>query len=253
MDDLPIVTGGPEATFRVEGLTVDGLSTRGWMPAGDWLRDADGRLGPGALGVFADDVLGYAIMAPRPSDTVWSVSTEITVEVFPALQHPTSGFRGEAEAVQFDEFGCFTLGRFTNDHGELVAVGSQRGRYVPLPPSMDLDDHAATTGGSLEALLGADVDNGTTLLSVSPAVQNPLGNLHGGISLCASDLAAASASAPLRTTSVRIVYVRAVPGGSRVEFTATAHHRGRSFALIDVAGTVDGKLVTRAQVTAGPA
>jgi acyl-coenzyme A thioesterase PaaI-like protein len=253
MNDLPIVNGGPEATFRVEGITIDRLTTRASMPVGEWLRDADGRLGPGALGVFADDVLGYAIISARPSDEVWSVSTEITLDVFPALQHPTAAFHGEAQAVEFDEHGCFSTARFTNDRGELVALGSQRGRFVPLPTGIDRSDGTATIGASLDELVGATVDGGVLALSVTGPVQNPLGNLHGGISLCASDLAAAAALSPLRTTSIRIVYLRPSAGGSVVEYTATAAHRGRSFGLVDIAGRVNGKLVTKAQVTAGPA
>jgi acyl-coenzyme A thioesterase PaaI-like protein len=253
MVTLPIANGGPEATFGVHGITIEGNTTRGSMLAGDHLKDARGAIGAGSLGVFADNLLGYAIMAPRSGENIWSVSTEIALDILPALQHPTTGFHGEAEAVQFDELAGYARGRIVNDAGELVAVGSQRGRYLPRPASITLESGTATSGDSLEQLLEAVVADGAVVLTVAPPVQNPLRNLHGGIALCASDLAAAAIAAPLRPVSIRIVYLRPVRGGTVVEFRATEAHRGRTFGLIDVVGSVEGTVVTRAQITAGPA
>jgi acyl-coenzyme A thioesterase PaaI-like protein len=90
---------------------------------------------------------------------------------------------------------------------------------------------------------------------VSPALQNPLRNLHGGISLCASELAATGAlrgdgRPSLVTASVHVVYVRPAPSGRQVLFTSTVTHRGRSLASVDVVGRVDSKPVTLTRVTA---
>src|SRR5664279_3272019 len=90
-------------------------------------------------------------------------------------------------------------------------------------------------------------------LHVSPALQNPMHNLHGGISLCASDLAASitqeTSPRPLTTASIHVVYARPVPGGALATFAATLRHGGRSLGLVDVVGSVDGMRCTVAQVT----
>jgi uncharacterized protein (TIGR00369 family) len=89
----------------------------------------------------------------------------------------------------------------------------------------------------------------------SGAQQNVLGNLHGGISLCASDILATMAltapgQPPLATSSIRVSYSRPVPGDARIEYQAAVRHRGRSFGVVDVVGSVDGKTCTIAHLTA---
>jgi acyl-coenzyme A thioesterase PaaI-like protein len=258
---VPVVYGGPESLFRIGGLSVDGQVARGSMPTGEWLAGPDGGVALGSLGVLIDDVLGYATVAPVGGD-MWSVSTEISLDVFPALQLPTSRLSVEARDVQFDELGCFATGTVTNDAGDLVAVCSQRGRYVPRTWSLDepTDRRAAREASDVTSLIGARLsrtdDGALAELVAAPSAQNPLGILHGGISLCASDLAAALAIAdgpPLRTASLRIVYTRAVPADSVVEYRATTRHRGRSLALVEVVGSVAGRACTWTQVTAHPA
>ena len=262
----PIVYGGPEALFRIEDLRVDGSAARGWMPTGDWLKGARGELGLGSIGVLIDDVLGYATIASAGSGQ-WSMSTEISLDVFPGLRAPTSRLFGTARVRHADELGSFVTGEVTNDSGELVAVCSQRGRYVPRTwDAVDVAPPPPRRSGAddLESLVGARVsvtDAGAVAqLTAGRSTQNPLGILHGGISLCASDLVASDLVAsftvsdgiPLRTASVRIVYTRAVPADSVVEYRATARHRGRSLALVDVVGSVEGRACTWAQVTAQP-
>lgn len=86
---------------------------------------------------------------------------------------------------------------------------------------------------------------------------NPLGNLHGGLSLCASELVASTAvptwDAPWTTESLRIQYLRPVPAGSDIVFTAMVRHAGRTRAVVDVAGTVGGRLCTLAHLAGRPA
>jgi acyl-coenzyme A thioesterase PaaI-like protein len=61
-------------------------------------------------------------------------------------------------------------------------------------------------------------------LAVSADLANPLGNLHGGITLVVSDLVAQAAFAaagwPTRTTSVHVACPRPMPLGMTVRFQA---------------------------------
>ena len=91
---------------------------------------------------------------------------------------------------------------------------------------------------------------------MTPALTNPLGNLHGGLSVCAADLTAGAAvrswDTPWSTESLRIQYLRPVPEGSPVEFRAAVRHTGRSRAIVDVTGTVGGRLFVVAHVSGRP-
>jgi acyl-CoA thioesterase len=71
-------------------------------------------------------VLGYATVAPQ-STAFWSVSTDITLEVFPSLQATSSRLHATAQAIHTDARGCFATGRVVNDDGDLVALCSQAG------------------------------------------------------------------------------------------------------------------------------
>jgi uncharacterized protein (TIGR00369 family) len=86
---------------------------------------------------------------------------------------------------------------------------------------------------------------------------NPLGNLHGGVSLCVSELVAVRAllgsGPPLVTASVRMAYVRPLLVGTTVTLTARVLHRGRTLGVVEVVGTgPGGKVATLATVIAHP-
>jgi uncharacterized protein (TIGR00369 family) len=91
-------------------------------------------------------------------------------------------------------------------------------------------------------------------VKVSPALANPLGNLHGGISLWLAELAGDAAlrgeGTALDTATVHVTYLRPVPLGTTIRVTATAVHRGRTFGVAQVVGTLpDGRHCTVATVT----
>lgn len=97
--------------------------------------------------------------------------------------------------------------------------------------------------------------DGRTSLSVSDRFVNPMGNLHGGVSLCLAEWAAAAAlddvGAALTTASVHVDYVRPVPGGTSVDLEATVLHLGRTTGVVlVVARTAAGRIATVATVTA---
>lgn len=90
-------------------------------------------------------------------------------------------------------------------------------------PAGDGEGEAVLTSSALGAasLIGAEPllsANGAELnLKVTPRLGNPLGNLHGGISLCASELVGLAAiqhsGSQLETASVHVVYVPSHPHG----------------------------------------
>lgn len=263
--DVPVVYLGAEQAFRLTDLVTDTEQVTGAMPTGPWLADRNGTPLAGSLGVLVDDVIGYALIRAR-TDRTWSVSSEISIDVVRPLVFDASAGPLRAATVgvtQFDALGGHASGIVTDAGGETVAICAQRGRWVPFgglpgdtgPPTVDVS--AATC---VEDILGGTpvpVEDGAILrLTVGPVLENPLGNMHGGISLCASELTATAAvttwGAPWLTESLRVQYLRPVPAGSTVEFTATTRHVGRTRAVVDVAGTVGGRLCTLAHLSGRP-
>lgn len=279
--------GGPERLFGVSELSLDGPVASGVIDV-DARHVTSAGTGGGALGVLVDDVLGYAVVAACPVER-WSVSTDITVDL---ICPPRVGTRlvAEARALYADEDASFAQCRVCDDAGRLVAVAAQRGRFTERAPDVVWAEEAGrartprdgsadrrvwqgagdpSSSGGIAALLGAQLAGGgphgvvasegvsVAELRARSELCNPLGALHGGVALAASLIAAEDAlrrlgAAGLAATSIRITYPRSIPTGADVAFTARARHGGRSFAVLDVAGEVDGRLCTSAQVTAHP-
>ncbi len=103
--------------------------------------------------------------------------------------------------------------------------------------------------GDLERLLAvrADVPMPTT-----DVLANEGGNLHGGVSMFASDLVAGAFRPDLVTASVHITYTRAIPIGADLTWRATVRHDSRSLAVVDVDGVVEDRVGTTARVVLHP-
>jgi uncharacterized protein (TIGR00369 family) len=255
---LPIVSGGPEALFRVGAVSFDGPVVQASMPVGPWTRGADGRTSAGALGVLVDNVLGLAIIATRPPDH-WSVSTEISLDVFPELGTAQGRLHAEATVVHTDSTGGHATGRVVDDDGVLVAECGQRGRFVAADASTLTPTRTrieTSDAANLAALLDLEkIDPHGIDVEISPALQNPMRNLHGGITLCLADLLATSTLSdtegpPLSIVSVQMTYLRPIPASVEATFRPTVLHRGRTLAVVDVAATVDGRLCATSRVVA---
>jgi uncharacterized protein (TIGR00369 family) len=258
---------GPEGLFALDGLTADGGTVRGGMITGPWMAGPGGRPGAGCLGVLVDDVLGYALIARRPQER-WSVSTEISIDVLGPVPGDGTRLQAETELLITDAQGGLASGRVLDESGRVIALCRQRGRFVPqLPlsgaeaaltggPQLPAPDPAAgTDAASLLGLRWAGPGSPEPVLEVTDRLANPLGNLHGGVSLCASELVAIEAllpsGPPLVTASVHIAYLRPSPIGTVASFTATVQHRGRTLGIVQVVGTNQaGKICTIATITA---
>lgn len=256
---MRLVHAGPERLFRVEQRHCEDGALRGSMPVGSWLAERDGTPRVGALGVLIDNVLGNAIIAGCPHGQ-YAVSTEITLDAIAGL--PGRGVRAEARCIHVTSRTGYAVCEVVDAAGAVIARGTQRGWYVPagnVTPDGDFDDGPPPEADNLWDLLRlrAHDDHGSPYVELvaSKAVLNPLRNLHGGISLCVSELAAHAALArgsvpTLTTASIHVAYTRAVPADSTVRFDPVVVHRGRSLAVVDVTGSVGGRTCTSARITA---
>lgn len=251
----PIVAGGPERLFRIDSVAAGTTAVTGSMTTGPWSAAPDGRPCAGSLGVLVDNVLGYAIQARRPEHQ-WSVSTEISIDFLSEVPTDGSPLYAEGRALRADAVGGLASGQVSDSTGQVVAQCRQRGRFVPQSPTTPV---ATVYDGLLTAdaaaLIGAQAGTSGLHLAVTTQLGNPLGNLHGGVSLCASELAGlaalGSSDQALVTASIHVAYVRPAPVGTHLLFSSTILHRGRTLGLAQVVSTNEsGKACTIATVTA---
>jgi len=265
---LVIAEGGPERFFRVARPKAAGEVVSSSMPTGPWLNGPSGRPLAGALGVLIDNVAGYVLVRRRPPDG-WSVSAEITLDLLRPVPADGSVLTAEGIVRHAGQAGGFSSASVTDDSGRLLAVGTQHGRWVRAAPTaggVPAGNGTIPAGdvpltADLGGFLGSQVraaDGGALLeLTVTPGLTNPLGNMHGGMTLCACDLVAQAAidaaGGPQRTASIHVAYPRPIPVGTRVRFTAQVAHLGRAFGVVRVTGLNDsGRPCAIATVTTGP-
>ena len=256
---LPFVETGVEALFRVAPVTGDATHGRTHMPTGPWLSDECGLPCRGALGVLMDDVTGYPITA-RCQDGQWAVTTELHLDFTRGPALDGSILRADSTVVAVDEDGGLATGRVLDESGRVVALGSARLRFVAADApagSVPDDVRARATATSIVELLGAHHrrDNVGAGMELDPSewLCNPLGNVHGGVLLCASEIAGHSAVTPhaeFQTTSIAMAFVRPCPGTEPITFAPRVIYRGRRFAVVQVVGrNRPGKTCTTATVT----
>jgi len=249
----------PEQLFRLGPLEFDADRVRGTMITGPWLRGSaasDGQGHAGTLAVLVDDVLGYAINAVTGS---WSISTEIGLDIVAPVPVDGSTLYAESSVMHIDAVGGLAHGVVRNEAGDTIAHCYQRGRWVDgIPPTetgtrRPVAPTESTEAESLQALLGEAVraTGAGVSVDVVPRVANPLGNLHGGISLCVAEwLAASTLPFPGTTASIRAYYIRGVPLGDSVLATPMIQHKGRTYGVVQVtASTPTGKPATITTVT----
>jgi uncharacterized protein (TIGR00369 family) len=261
---VPFVPTAAEALFAVTSLAGSAELTTGTMRTGPWSTAADGRPAPGSLGVLLDDVVGYAVVAARPPGH-WAVSVELHVDFCGELPGPGQELRGESRVVRADGVGGLAEGRVLDSAGRVVASCSERMLFVPGEPTglgTPVGPAAWVPGRrpvtDVGTMLGVDqrrTDMGATLaLTAGEELTNPVGNLHGGVLLCLTELAGGHAlrdpAAPLISSSVHITFVRPVALHQQVRLDASVVHRGRKLGVASVVTTdAAGTLCTVATVT----
>jgi uncharacterized protein (TIGR00369 family) len=252
----PIVVGGPERLFRIDSIAAGRTSVTGSMTTGTWSVGPDERPCAGSLGVLVDNVLGYAIQTRQPKHR-WSVSTEISIDFLAGFRTDGSPLYAEGRVLQIDAIGGMASGQVIDPSGRVIAHCRQRGRFVTQSPGVSApasNNHLLTADTA--TLIGASAGAPPDLrLEVTAELGNPLGNLHGGVSLCASELAGIAAlrssDQALVTASIHVAYVRPAPVGTHLLFSPTIQHRGRTFAVAQVISTNEsGRPCTIATITA---
>jgi uncharacterized protein (TIGR00369 family) len=254
-ESVPVAPSVPERLFRVSPPALDDGIVSCSMPTGPWLNGPAGQPLGGALGVLIDDVVGYALVLERPPGR-WSVSAEISLDLCRPVPADGSVLTAQARNLCTDASGGLSSGSVLDASGALIAVCRQHGRWVPASPDATPPGRfQPRTGTDLAELLGAGAhrtEAGARLdLTVTPDLVNPMGNLHGGITLCLCDLLAHTALDGQRhTASVHVAYPRALPLGATARFDCSVEHRGRSFAVARISAVNDaGKPCVIATVT----
>lgn len=235
------VASGAEALLRIDSVGITAERAELTAESGRWLADPVAGCVRGALGVPLDDVTGYVVAAGAASGR-WPVSLGIRVDYLadPTIDGGPMAVTGEL--VARDRHGGTTRGRVVDAAGGTIALVTQRSHLVdiaetPTDPSTSFD--VPPPHISVREVLGLN-DIGCGIVAMPPNVfaANGMGNVHGGVLIIGSELAAMSAidaDGDLRTTSIDIAYVR--PGDARgtTIFRAEVIHRGRSLAVIRVA------------------
>jgi uncharacterized protein (TIGR00369 family) len=253
--------GLPEALFRVHPVAGTASSVTGSMRTGRWTHGPAGRPTFGALGVLLDVVLGVPLIAARPPGH-WGVTTSMSVEFCAPLPDADSILSASGHTVFRTAAGGVSHGSVLAANGDTVAIGSLQLRFVPRVPTPDRRA-AAMPGTDAERpildLLDAAAhraDSGVELhLRTGPNVTNPLGNLHGGIALCLSEIAASIAvrsdTHPLEPARLDIAYIRPGPSRGVARFTTEVVYRGRTSAVVrvDCRRPADDKACAVATVT----
>ncbi|WP_344113006.1 hotdog domain-containing protein [Nocardioides humi] len=243
---------GPEDLFGVGRLRQCSDGVGGGMTLGRWATGPDRRTAVGAVGVLADEVLGYALMASLPQGA-WSISTEIWLDVVGALPGAGDTVAAHATPVQA---GSYAAGELRDGAGRPIVLCRQRGRFTTPPDGYDgpVVPAGIRSARGMEELLGLRAEGDVHVMETRPDLANPNGVLHGGVSLAASEVVATRTrvdlGCELPTSSVHIVHTRGVPVGAPVVFRCEARHAGRSLWVSEVVGTVAGKVCTVATVTA---
>ncbi|AXK75216.1 MULTISPECIES: PaaI family thioesterase [Mycobacteriaceae] len=245
-----LTTGGNRCAFRIP----------------PWARDRSGRPRVGALMVLADHILGELPYLNRPPRT-WTLTGELTLDIISAV--PLDGeLFAEARTVA-GRSETFVECHITDRTGEIVAAGTTRSVTVPAAGADPLADNAARDNaarddapikcGDIDRVLGLSYRQSGDLLHVEMTDPdgwvNGFGIMHGGISACVTELAAAeyvSARNPdLHTAHVHTTYLRPVVVGYPYVATARPYHIGRSSAVVEVLGFGgSGELCTVSTVTA---
>ena len=258
--------GGPERLFGVKmALEAEGGRLWGAMISGDWMRGLDGTTSGAALGVLIDDTLGGAASAQRP-DGLWAVTTELSIDYVTPPPCDGQMITSRGGIVSAHSLGALATGTVEDESARTLATMTMRSRYVPgvpeIPPMSEtaqppsLSDEKPPHRESLLSMLNASIssDDRQVRLRVpaNTELTNPNGVMHGGIALCASQLAAfrwLPAEEGITLASTRITYLRRLEMDGDIEFVARVVHAGRTFRLIEVtAHGPAGKLCTTATI-----
>ncbi|MDA0251455.1 MAG: PaaI family thioesterase [Actinobacteria bacterium] len=255
--------------FAITTLTQDmaDYTVVAQMPVGGMRNPFTGLPTVAGLAILVDDVAGR-VNYYRRGRGVWTVSSELTVEMSPgAVEHLLAAPEEPvvASARPLGPAGATLLSICTLTHRGTV-IGGGTVRTMPLaggpdgPPDRGEDPLVRTPQTTLAELMAVEplpVHDGVYRLRQhpDPMINNLIGIVHGGVSSAGLELAAAAAfnheqDAALRTASIRINFIRPFIAGAQSVYEATALRIGRTSAIADATAIGDdGKAAVIARVT----
>jgi acyl-coenzyme A thioesterase PaaI-like protein len=232
--------GGPEVMLRISGRAVSAERGEARIETGPWLADPAAGVNRAALAVALDDVTGYVVDAGSP-DGRWPVSLGIRMDFVADPPLDGTPLTVTGEIVARGERGAMTTGTVSDPSGRPLATVVQRSHLVDAPTVPGAHATAEVLDAPVSPVreqLGL-VSTAADVLTMAPTAlsANGMGSVHGGILICASELAAMSsveANGQLRTTSIDITYVRPCNAADTTTFTSETLHRGRSLSVVRV-------------------
>jgi acyl-coenzyme A thioesterase PaaI-like protein len=242
--EFPDLEYGPEFLFGVKSLERFGDEVRGEVTHAATV---------GEIGVLIDDVMGHAMLGSGPAGH-WAVTTEIAMDVVAVGPwNPWTPVRARGQRMQATSTESFALGTVTTPTGDVLAHCRQRGRFVPLTGDLYQPPAAPPIqeGHRHQAYGLIDIDDLVVETTATAELCNPLGNLHGGVTLAISEALASrpDATRKRRTTSIHVAYARPIPRNTVIRFHVERIHQGRSLAVSHVISrTLSGKPCTVATV-----
>lgn len=256
----------PEVLFGVEKANAGvGRSVEQEMKTSEWMLADDGSVCISALCVLADSSFGNAIVVGRPHE-YWPVTADLSLDVADNFPQDNSRLFGESWPIRTNIAGGLAQGRIVDAKGQLVAVGTTRLRYIPFPRDFDHHDRFGSMShgvpspdwaSTAEALgISSDIVGGqlSIYMPCKPVLLNSVGVVHGGVLLSAIEIAGRSSlqlqCPELRTSSLRVSYVRPTSGEGTAVFTSAVQHCGQRFGVAHVIGYDNsGRTCTVATVT----
>lgn len=203
------------AYFGTETMRTGERTTSTRIAVRDALCDASGALRAGVVTFAADMATGLAMGLAVLDRNLWTVTTDLDVHV-PAMVH-TGTLRIDVDVLRAGE--TTTVSTFTvhdDESGRCVGGGSGTGRPFPFDfdrgnlevPIGAVRDHGAGAEVPAEALvpyLGFRVgEDASVEVDVADWLRNPWGILHGGVTSCLADVAAASAGSAALARTARV-------------------------------------------------
>lgn len=214
------------------------------------------------LAILVDAAAGRANHIGRTADE-WSVSSELTLELSLGNARDEPGVPVVANAHRVGRKGTTALAVCTlTADAETVGYGTVRSYFVSakqvranepdaLPPDPE------TPMAELMSVRVGAVDEGVRVLmqEPNPALNNPVGAIHGGVASAGLEFAASAAMNTgghhMQTASLRVNFLRPFLASDQSRYVATPLRIGRTSAVADAqAINKDGKVAVVARATA---
>ena len=242
---------GPEPRLGITFAEHENGTISWHQPVADQFVDPRGRFATGGLAVLVDSGLGAENHRRRP-DGMWTVTTELRIDLLGRPRAGTSGLGVRTDHLGGDGHCLTTRGDVVDDDGGVVAAGLVKSMAfsVGIDPD-EYDDEppwpSALVPGTLAEVLcltfdeRADGPGGSraveAVIAPEPALANPLGNLHGGVFAAVAETAGAALfphEREVSSTSLDVRYIRQIPLVGPVTVRAEVVHDGRSWGIAQV-------------------